>query len=263
MKIIVLGDAFVDRYWVGRAVGMSAEAPIPTVKLDYRKECPGGAANVRMNLTSLGVDGRFLFPPLSRAQNWPIKNRLLVGDTQLARWDEDDFCMPYQREDLLELLDADGIVVSDYCKGAISEEVIQVLKGVNIPLFVDTKGDPKVWVDSSAVLFPNLKEFREFEESYSWLPQVVLKQGDMGMGLMQFGRVILSRPAMAEKVVCVNGAGDTALAAFVVAYLSGGNLEYCLEWANAAAGVAVENPYTYAPTKEEVDAKWQKMNSST
>ena len=49
--ILVLGDAFIDRYHIGTIRGISAEAPIPIVDVTSYKEFLGGAANVRAKLT--------------------------------------------------------------------------------------------------------------------------------------------------------------------------------------------------------------------
>jgi bifunctional ADP-heptose synthase (sugar kinase/adenylyltransferase) len=251
MKILVLGDAFCDRYHLATTSRLSAEAPIPICKIERSFDLPGGALNVRENLRRLGVDGRFLVP--SGDVNLPIKNRLVVGDHQLARWDENDFCTPYKREDLLVLLEEwDGIIVSDYSKGSITQEVIQILREVSLPMFVDTKTNPTSWIGSEAVMFPNLSEYKTFQQSYEWFGKVLLKRSAEGIALVEYGNVVLQRPALASLVRSVNGAGDTAMAAFVVSILGGANMDFALEYSMAAAAVSVEHPYTYAPTEQEV-----------
>ena len=64
MKLIVIGDAFIDKYHVGTSHRLSPEAPIPVVGVDYVVEKSGGAANVRENLRSLGEEGLILMPPI-------------------------------------------------------------------------------------------------------------------------------------------------------------------------------------------------------
>ena len=256
MKILVLGDAFVDTYHLGTTSRLSAEAPIPVVNITGVLEFPGGACNVRENLISLGVDGRYLFQPTSRKVNYPVKNRLIVNDTQVARWDTDDWCSMYQREDLLVLMeDFDAVIVSDYGKGSITKEVIQILWEVTLPVFVDTKQSPVDWIGSEAVLFPNLEEYKRYQKEYDWIGRVVLKRGAEGLSLLEFGSVVLQRPAVARFVRDVNGAGDTVIAAFALALVGGRNIDWCLEFANAAAAVAVEHQFTYAPSLREVEYK--------
>lgn len=252
-KIGIIGDSFIDRYWVGEVKGLSAEAAIPKVEALEKLEFPGGAANVRENFRSLGMDARMLFPPLEREQNYPIKNRLVAGGVQLARWDENDWCEPFQLQDLLALVGFDALVVSDYCKGAVSGEVIQVLREANRPLFVDTKGDPKDWLGAEDVtVFPNRAEYHQFKESYNWFEKCVLKCGESGIAQLRFGKVVEYHPALAKRVVSVCGAGDTVLAAYATLALSGANPRTCLEWASKAAAVVVEKPYTACATVEEI-----------
>lgn len=250
-KIAVIGDPFIDVYHVGRVRGLSAEAPIPIVDKESILILPGGAANVLNNLKSLGADA-FLLDKYPH-QNVPVKNRLMSTDgTQLARWDEEDWCRPYDKGDLVGLLEADAIVVADYGKGSVSEEVIQILRSVSVPVFVDTKKDPAPWLGSeTATLFPNLKEFHQYEEHYKWLPRVILKRGAEGLAFLEFGSVVLQRPALARHVRSVNGAGDTVLAAFTLAALSGCTLIQCLNFANAAAADVVEQPFSQRYTSAE------------
>lgn len=52
--VLVVGDVMLDRYWYGPTSRISPEAPVPVVKVDTIEERPGGAANVAMNIASLG-----------------------------------------------------------------------------------------------------------------------------------------------------------------------------------------------------------------
>lgn len=256
MQIGVIGDVFIDRYWIGKARGLSAESPIPVIDIERVLPLPGGAGNVRVNLETLGGAAKLLFKPQDARPNYPIKNRLMVDNHQLARWDENDWCLGFNKPDLIPLIDCDGIVVCDYGKGAITPAVEEVLVSCNLPLFVDTKRDPFPWLGHRNVwMFPNLKEYRAFEEKYNWFPQVVLKQGELGATILEHGHGVLSKPSIASKVVCVNGAGDTLLAAFVVAMLSGANIDYCLAYSQAASAVAVESPLTTAVLGVDADKR--------
>ncbi|MGP1930181.1 MAG: bifunctional heptose 7-phosphate kinase/heptose 1-phosphate adenyltransferase, partial [Arsenophonus sp. ET-DL12-MAG3] len=48
-NILVIGDIMLDRYWYGLTNRISPEAPVPIVKVQIKKERPGGTANVAMN----------------------------------------------------------------------------------------------------------------------------------------------------------------------------------------------------------------------
>jgi bifunctional ADP-heptose synthase (sugar kinase/adenylyltransferase) len=255
-RVLVVGDAMEDVYHIGSAVRLSPEAPIPVVKTSSTVYCAGGALNVVENLIALGCDVVAVtqVPPL------PVKSRLLVGDTQIARWD-DDTCGRIDLKDLEDALGSfDAVVVSDYCKGAITEEVylelLDFLRDTALPVFIDTKSDPAEWDElPSAYFFPNQTEYAKHPEFYDASRRVVQKMGGEGMQLTEYGERLFSEDAIQTTVRCVAGAGDTALAAFVAAYLHYPEMylhypeldsrdEFALEVANIAAGVAVGRPYT-------------------
>ena len=56
--VMVVGDVMLDRYWYGPTSRISPEAPVPVVKVNTIEERPGGAANVAMNIASLGANAR-------------------------------------------------------------------------------------------------------------------------------------------------------------------------------------------------------------
>ena len=254
--VAVFGDPMRDVYWVGTADRLSPEGPIPVVKVKEKVELPGGAANVVANLEAQGVH-------VIRGYNGlvcPVKNRLVVGEYQLARWDEKDRCYENFVDDpgLGERIDA--VVVSDYGKGGVTERVRKYVLGLGKPLFVDTKDQPLGWLteDDRTVVFPNQGEYDRFGVAYDKFNLCVLKQGGKGLTLMSRGKEWAHFPATAKRVVSVNGAGDTVLAAFVARYLEDGSWESkanrAAKWANQAAGVAVGKMYTSVVTKKEVES---------
>lgn len=256
-KIAVCGEAFNDRYFVGSASRLSPEAPIPVVKVDREFILPGGAANVAQNLRSLGALVDEYYQPGAR----PTKNRLLVGSQQLARWDEYDTCMPitkrYHLKAHLESPDVDGVVLSDYGKGAFGDAAFEWLNDSlgEIPLYIDTKRDP-MWfypLVRPSFYFPNLKEYEEHRSSYDKLENVILKQGATGMSYLRFGSTIYKVPAKARRVVSVCGAGDSCLAGFSYAHTGGHDIYDSLCFANTVAAVVVEKPWTASATLREVE----------
>ena len=59
-NVLVVGDIMLDRYWYGATNRISPEAPVPVVKINALEERPGGAANVAMNVTSLGGEAKLI-----------------------------------------------------------------------------------------------------------------------------------------------------------------------------------------------------------
>ena len=59
-RVLVVGDAMLDRYWHGAVERISPEAPVPVVKVTREEERIGAAANVAYNISTLGGQASFL-----------------------------------------------------------------------------------------------------------------------------------------------------------------------------------------------------------
>ena len=59
-RVLVVGDAMLDRYWFGAVDRISPEAPVPVVRVDREEERLGGAANVALNVKALGAQATLL-----------------------------------------------------------------------------------------------------------------------------------------------------------------------------------------------------------
>lgn len=261
-KILVVGDLMVDRYHFGTVTRISPEAPIPVVKIVDEKSFMGGAGNVIENLLALGAEVKC---PVSPTQQIPVKNRLMVGDTQVARWDENDELPPVDLEAIDQAVlhwRPDAVVISDYGKGAITYEVNEVLADLKVPTFIDTKRNPRDFnVIEDVTFFPNQKEYDEYRTEYNHLWSVVLKRGSLGIQVLNQGKVVQDYPAWAGRVVSVCGAGDTVLVGFVYASCFHGM--DALAFANAAAAVVVGKPWTSTATQEEINEVLEKVKTPT
>ncbi len=207
----------VDVYHIGVVRGQSAEAPIPIVDIQYTKTFSGGASNVLDNLRTLGGEG-YQLAKLGKTQ--PLKNRLIANGIQIARWDEHDICKPVDLGFLEKALEtADAVIISDYAKGAITDEVVDAFAGYVRPVFIDTKHDPDMFMPISDVtFFPNLVEYKKYLASYTRLGgKLILKRSADGLEYYEHNRLVASVPAYAKFVKSVNGAGDTVIAAYAYA----------------------------------------------
>ena len=54
-KVLIVGDLMLDRYWTGGTGRISPEAPVPVVNVSNTEDRPGGAANVAVNVATLGA----------------------------------------------------------------------------------------------------------------------------------------------------------------------------------------------------------------
>ncbi len=191
-RILVVGDAMLDSYVWGDATRLSPEAPVPVVRVERESAVPGGAANVAVNLASLGARVR-LFSPIGRdadgarleamlsdrgvtlvpgsiSDSRPtiVKTRVLCRRQQVCRLDREAPPSAYATppEELARILaadaaEADAIVLSDYAKGSISTETIQsILALPRRPELVALDPKPRAGVDFSGVslMTPNRSE---------------------------------------------------------------------------------------------------------
>ncbi|WP_433911507.1 bifunctional D-glycero-beta-D-manno-heptose-7-phosphate kinase/D-glycero-beta-D-manno-heptose 1-phosphate adenylyltransferase HldE [Sphingomonas yabuuchiae] len=190
-KIVIVGDAMLDRYLVGQANRISPEAPVPVLRVRSSREVPGGAANVALNIAALGgkvtlvsyvgadddagclsrilesagVRCRFLTATHSRTI---VKLRALSMHQQMLRLDfEDDFaCEDHAALHALladELVDARALVLSDYAKGTLADvkPMIEMARSSGIPTIVDPKGSDFQRYAGAAIITPNESEFRQ------------------------------------------------------------------------------------------------------
>src|SRR5271170_2643452 len=170
--IAVFGDNFYDRYILGTATRVSPEAPIPVVLVQDERIFPGGAGNVVANLDALGV--KVLGVDYGVCQS--VKNRLVVGGYQLARWDEND-TQDELNPKMFAGLKADAVIISDYGKGSITYSVIEAIAALRLPTFIDSKRDPRDFdIVIDPTFFPNQKEYDQYMHEYRVQPQVVVKR---------------------------------------------------------------------------------------
>ena len=197
LRIAVIGDVMVDRYFFGEVKRISPEAPVPVNRVRKVNSVLGGAANVAANLATLGCqvyvggvtgddDNRRILEELlakekidfsglvkSRYRSTITKMRILGAHQQMLRLDFEEVGDLYPEEAdqikqwLLDLMDKglDGIAVSDYAKGVCSESfcqwVIRMADAHNIPVLADPKGPHWNKYEGCTFITPNLKEMCE------------------------------------------------------------------------------------------------------
>lgn len=188
-RVLVVGDVMLDRYWQGPTQRISPEAPVPIVKINHRDDRPGGAANVALNIASLGgnvslvgITGQdeahdILSEHLSaldiacyfsQQKTFPTitKLRVMSRNQQLLRLDFEECLSEIDKSSLNSateklLPEHDLLLISDYNKGTLSsvQTLIALAKAKNIPVLVDPKGTDFTKYKGATLLTPNLSEF--------------------------------------------------------------------------------------------------------
>lgn len=188
-RVLVAGDVMLDRYWSGQTSRVSPEAPVPVVRVDQLSDRPGGAANVALNVASLGVPcdllgvagndeaGRQLRKSveatgvsckiLFQENSATItKLRVLSRHQQLIRLDFEDARPQYHEAHLKDAFDrclseTDVVVLSDYNKGTLTSavELIERANRQQSRVLVDPKGADFRRYTGAYLLTPNRQEF--------------------------------------------------------------------------------------------------------
>jgi len=198
LNIMIIGDVMMDSYIWGKVERVSPEAPVPVVKVSNRENRLGGAANVALNVQSLGGKP-FIFAiigddkegeeflSLIRKQNLSeqgilkvqdrpttVKTRIIAHNQQIVRVDAetDENISGPETELMIGMIKKtlgeqkiDAIIFEDYDKGLITErlisETVKLAEQKSIITVVDPKKRNFHFYKGVNLFKPNLKELKD------------------------------------------------------------------------------------------------------
>jgi rfaE bifunctional protein kinase chain/domain len=215
VRLLVVGDVMLDRYWFGEVSRISPEAPVPVVKVQRMEERLGGAANVARNAASLGAvsallsvvgddeAGRTLGRLLTEDQidanlhvdreiDTTVKLRVIGRQQQLLRIDFEttpshEVLQAKLADFETRVVQSDVVVLSDYGKGGLTHiaEMIRIARAHDKPVLVDPKGDEWEKYAGATVITPNRSELKEVVGRWSSDEELAAKarklRGDLGL----------------------------------------------------------------------------------
>ncbi|GHN00380.1 carbohydrate kinase [Cytophagales bacterium WSM2-2] len=196
LRVLIIGDVMLDSYIWGAVERISPEAPVPVVNVKKKDFRLGGAANVALNVLSLGAkpvlcalignddDGKKLIQRLdeqsmskdgivmSPYRPTTVKTRVIASHQHVVRVDEESDAEANETEEklLLERIEkliphCDVVIFEDYDKGVLNEAIIsktvELAKKRSIPTVVDPKKRNFLSYKEVTLFKPNLKELRE------------------------------------------------------------------------------------------------------
>ena len=290
-RVLVIGDLMLDHYVWGRVQRISPEAPVPVVDVTSESVMLGGAGNVFLNLASLGASvqvcgvvgqdaaGEALMDVLrghgasvegiicEEGRPTTQKTRVVAHQQQVVRFDRElrGGISPKTHARLLDYLDVHldeihCVVVSDYAKGMISDDLMRRLTASALRRGVTVMVDPKVphmaFYRGAHIVTPNHLEAAQATDieivdddslrragrrllELLDAQAVLVTRGEHGMSLFEAKGAESHIPTVAQQVFDVTGAGDTVIATLAAARAVGADWPDAATLANCAAGYVV------------------------
>jgi rfaE bifunctional protein kinase chain/domain len=307
LKVGVIGDLMLDTYMWGRVDRISPEAPVPVVSLQKKDYRIGGAGNVALNCQSLGaavsilsvtgndaessileqllteknIDSSYLVSSSERITT--NKTRIISRNQQMLRLDneittdiskEEESTLIEKFRLYLNNISPDVIILEDYNKGVLTENVIQAVisecKSKNIVTAVDPKRKNFFAYKNADIFKPNLKEVKEglniitnniddalLADIHRQLEKhlqhtvsfITLSEKGVFYNDNKVARLI---PSHFRNITDVSGAGDTVIAVAAMVYGVTRNVHLMSEVANIAGGLVCEEVGTVAINKDKL-----------
>jgi D-beta-D-heptose 7-phosphate kinase/D-beta-D-heptose 1-phosphate adenosyltransferase len=220
-KVLVFGDAMLDRYWHGVTSRISPEAPIPVVDVSEIEDRLGGAANVALNIAALGGSASLvaavgddeaaealqrklhsanITSDLVTISGRPTstKVRVVSQHQQLVRADFESTA-PLPSDLFMAALERclpeqDALLLSDYDKGVLDEPAaaIALAQKLNKPVLVDPKFKDYASYAGATLVKPNRKEFEAAVGAWQSDEEMVQKAKTM-MANLGFAAMLITR----------------------------------------------------------------------
>jgi len=299
-KVLIIGDVMLDINYNAICNKISNEYPIPVhliKNVDYKI---GGAGNVSLNLKNLITDIELLYVSGNDANSKKIesilndfkipnknfidacrttttKNRIFIEKKIVSRFDQEsnesiNFNIENEIINHIELNKhiIRYIVVSDYSKGIITDNILNYLRSLElfgINIFIDPKRTSANDYRDFFLLKPNLKEFNMLNKTnleYNSIQEALLnysklynnsnvvvtlnENGICGYLLNNF----IYKSTKKDSVIDVTGAGDTCLSILVYCYYNDIPYETTLEMCNYFCQKAVKTVGNYIISSNDI-----------
>lgn len=315
-KILVVGDLMIDVYIWGNVERISPEAPVQIVDVEFEETRLGGAGNVIKNLTNLGAQvfaasiidqsgtGNEILHKLQelkvdcegiireKNRHSSRKTRIICAENnqQMLRIDKETRSPINSSSETAiydftkkNIKDFDAIILSDYNKGVLTKNVLNLLielaQNENKPILVDPKGKDFSKYRGATIITPNRKETElvthselSNEETIREtgitlqknldLACLLITLGKDGMAFFKDGDFQIIR-AEAKEIYDVSGAGDTVIS------ILGAGISVGMPWieaarlANLGAGIVVGKVGTEPVTLKEIETVLHKKQLNT
>jgi len=247
-RVLVVGDSCKDVFVYGDINRLTPEAPVPVFNPIRETSNDGMAKNVANNVEALKSQ---IFTITNSNSIRKVRYVDKKSNQLVLRVDEHDHCKRIDNILLsgiqnnkchLPILGetrVDAIIVSDYCKGFLTEDDIKWICDNNKNVFVDTKKKLGEWIENVTYLKINSLEYDNNEEflneQYGVMDKTIITRGRLGCEFQ--GQVYATEDVPVKDI---SGAGDTFLAGLVVEYLKSSDIVKSIEFAQECTTEVVQ-----------------------
>lgn len=253
-RIVVIGDTLRDVYMHYRTKRICHGVPV--AEYSHVERQPGGAAATAAMCHALGASVLFL-----TSRNVSVKLRYVLDGKILFRDDHDSLGSAKEVLGQIDQVQADDLViVSDYGKGDINQEVLEQAFARTKQVLVDPY--PGVHPDRYLpywFICPNYEAFRQFPKEFQRNGGLCVKLGEHGAALADPCGLVVPALPVDDADPC--GAGDQWMAAFAVALASGASLVEAVRQATNTASLGCAKRGATPVTAEEVSSKLARPGS--
>ena len=235
-KVLVIGESCTDIFIYGTSERKSPEGKGPVFIPTYEKYGVGMAANTTNNLSAMGID-----VDMFSDNGNIIKTRYVNEDTNelYLRVDENDLVNRININDLPDLKQYSAIIISDYCKGFLTEEDINTIASMHDLVIADTKKKLGDWCTNLKFIKVNSTEWevsKDVIRDNEWLfDKIICTLDKTGTAYKH-----TTYPVIPIENADVSGAGDTFVAGFTAKYLDSNDVGESIKWGNYCAGEVVK-----------------------
>ena len=219
-KVLIIGDSCIDEYIYCTTDRFCPDAPVPVLKPGSYVSTEGMAGNVADNLRALGVKVDLVSNANQIKKTRYVDERTNHMFIRIDEGEDDIFPIAKKTLENIKWNEYDAVIISDYCKGFITEEEIAYISNQHINTFLDTKKSIGNW--ASNINFIKINEVESnhnkifLEDNYnSFSEKVISTLGSKGARYKHY-----YFPVDKVDVRDTSGAGDTFMAGLVYAYIT-------------------------------------------
>jgi D-beta-D-heptose 7-phosphate kinase/D-beta-D-heptose 1-phosphate adenosyltransferase len=242
INILVIGDSCFDVFTYGQTLRLAPEGPAPVFN-PIKKSLSGGMAlNVKKNLESIGAKADLL----TQKENI-FKERYIDERTNslLLRVDNNDKATRIEKTVIQNIKNNeylgtkyDAIIISDYCKGFLTEEDIDEISKNNVNIFLDTKKILGDWCKNISFIKINHVEYDRTKHTIDEIgiyDHMIITRSDEGC---EYKNILY--PVEKVNIKDVSGAGDTFISGLVYEYVNSKDIIKAIKFAQECATIVVQ-----------------------